>query len=81
MSVRSIARGSNYLLGLCGLTPTPEFSIYIYIFVCVYYIYIFFFGRGEWIFMGKEGARFEVVHELPCISREEDGSADIRNGS
>ena len=28
--------------------------------------------------MGKEGARFEVVHELPCISREEGGSADIK---
>ena len=70
------------MLGLCGLTPTPEFSIYIYIFVCVYILYIyFFFGRGEWIFMGKEGARFKVVHERACISREEDGSADIRNGS
>ena len=34
---------------------------------------------GEWIFMGKEGARFEVVHELPYISREESGSV-IKNG-
>ena len=33
--------------------------------------------RWEWIFMAKEGARFEVVHELPCISREEGGLADI----
>ena len=32
----------------------------------------------EWIFIGKEEARFEVVHELPCISREE--SAVIKNG-
>ena len=31
--------------------------------------------------MRKEGARFEVVHELPCISREEGGSPDIKNGS
>ena len=29
--------------------------------------------------MGKEGARFEMVHELPCISTEEGGSADIKN--
>ena len=36
-------------------------------------------GRGEWIFMGKEGARFEVVQELPCISTEEGGWADIKN--
>ena len=37
-------------------------------------------GGSEWVFMGKEGARFEVVHELPCISREEGGWADINNG-
>ena len=37
-------------------------------------------GGSEWVFMGKEGARFEVVHELPCISREEVGWADINNG-
>ena len=30
--------------------------------------------------MGKEGARFEVVYELPCISREEGGLAVIKNG-
>ena len=30
--------------------------------------------------MGKEGARFEMVHELPCISTEEGGSADIKDG-
>ena len=30
--------------------------------------------------MGIEGARFEVVHELPCVSREKGGSADIKNG-
>ena len=30
--------------------------------------------------MGIEGARFEVVHELPCISTE-GGSADfLKNG-
>ena len=29
--------------------------------------------------MRKEGARFEVVLELPCISREEVGWADIKN--
>ena len=32
------------------------------------------------IFIGKEGARFEVVHELPCINREESGLAEIKNG-
>ena len=36
-------------------------------------------GTGEWIFMGKEGARFEVVLELPCITREEVGWANIKN--
>ena len=30
--------------------------------------------------MGKEGARFEMVCELPCISRKERGSANIKNG-
>ena len=30
-------------------------------------------GRKEWIL-------FEVVLELPCISREESGLADIKNG-
>ena len=29
--------------------------------------------------MGKKGARFELVHELPCSSGEEGGSADIKN--
>ena len=29
--------------------------------------------------MGKESARFEVVHELPCINRE-GGWANINNG-
>ena len=28
--------------------------------------------------MEKEEPRFEIVHELPCISRE-GGSADIKN--
>ena len=59
MSVTSIARESNYLLGLCGLTPAPEFSIYIYIFVCVYiiyiYIYFFFLGGGSGFLWGKRG--------------------------
>ena len=36
--------------------------------------------KGEWVFLEKEGARFEVVHELPCISREEGGWANIKNG-
>ena len=31
-------------------------------------------------FHGKGKARFEVVLELPCISREEGGLADIKNG-
>ena len=30
--------------------------------------------------MGKDGARFEVVRELPCISREGEW-ADIKSGS
>ena len=29
--------------------------------------------------MGKEGARFEVVCELPSISRKAGGSANIKN--
>ena len=28
--------------------------------------------------MGIEVARFEVVHELPCVGREGGGSADIK---
>ena len=31
-------------------------------------------------FYGKGGARFRVVLELPCISREEGRLADIKNG-
>ena len=37
-------------------------------------------GRGEWSFMRKEEARFEVVCELPCICTEEGEWADIKNG-
>ena len=36
--------------------------------------------RVEWSFMGKKGARFKVAHELPCITRKEGGSADVKNG-
>ena len=31
-------------------------------------------------FYGEGGGLFEVVLELPCISREESGLADIKNG-
>ena len=31
--------------------------------------------------MGKDGARFEVVQELPCVSREKGGWADIKYGA
>ena len=36
--------------------------------------------HGEVDFHGKGGARFEGVFELPCISREEGGLVDIKNG-
>ena len=32
---------------------------------------------GEWAFIGKEGARFEMAHWLACISREEGGLTKI----
>ena len=72
MFVRSIARGSNYHIRSLWI------NVHRYK-LSFQYICIYFWGRGEWIFVGKEGARFEVVHELPCISREEGGSADIKN--
>ena len=37
-------------------------------------------GGGSEFLRGKEVHRFEVVHELPCINREEGGWADIKNG-
>ena len=48
-------------LSLCGLMPT-----------LITWVFNLFWGvagcGGEWIFMGKERYRFEVVHELPCSS-------------
>ena len=35
---------------------------------------------GKSGFLWGKGTRFEVVHQLPCIDREEGGSADIKNG-
>ena len=68
--LRSIESGSNYRIRFLWINA---------------HTYILR-GGGEvaesrqWIFMGKEGARFEVVRELPCITREEGGWADIKNG-
>ena len=36
-------------------------------------------GRGNGFLWGKRGLGLKVVHELPGISREEGGWADIKN--
>ena len=49
----NIARGQGGLitvLDLCGLKPI------------LINLRFHYFGVGEWVFMGKEGARFGVVH-------------------
>ena len=72
--VRSIERGSNYRIR----------SLWINAHTYILSFQSFLGGEvaesRQWIFMGKEGARFEVVRELPCITREEGGWADIKNG-
>ena len=72
--MRSIGRGSSYCIRSLWInTHTYNLSFQSFLGKEVA-------GRGEWIFMGKEGTRFEVVLELPCISTEEVGWADIKNG-
>ena len=64
--MRSIARGSNYYIRSLWIdNHTYNLSFQS------------FWGVSGFLW-GKEWARFEVVHELPCISRG--GWANINNG-
>ena len=55
------SKGSNYLIRSLSINANT---------------YSFFFFV-EWVFIGKEGPRFEVVAWMACISIEESGWTDV----